>query len=209
MAWIKCSGGSTDLPCSAEMKYNNTTSGTSIFTVDTTGLYLLAVGVTYSGVASITLPQGVTAIYSKTVAPPQPRSMTAMLVNLTIGDEVTMTATQGGWTGFFKVAFLLSGITPIGEPTGEASSDTEYIHNAPTNSYALTFGAALAKSSQYTEQYIGRQVVLSTFEKYADGNCGANSVFRLSFDKGGMYRFYGYDGGMGAAISFPISIDLL
>ena len=106
MAWFR-TGNGRDIGPGVVLKFQDGTSGTSTYTIDEDGIYLVASLYQRFGSGSVTLPSGVTADYTYSFNY-DGRGMTYAIATLSEGDEVTITATlSSSWLSGAKIVVKL------------------------------------------------------------------------------------------------------
>lgn len=185
---------------SIALKYNNGTAGSSSYTIEDDGLYLVIASRSYSGTATITLPSGRTPILSKDLEQGN-RGMKWRLVELLSGDIVTMSASASSWVSFSKSIYKLSntGFNNLSSTIyNNATSNDGTAQLAPPNTAnkCLLVGIAMGRTSANR-----RNDTVTTgkiIEAEYTGAVGVNTLVALYYGTGSdlpTIKMYGYDGG--------------
>lgn len=106
MGWVRCMcGNSSDERL--ELEYQSDTSGTTTYTIEEDGDYLVAVIYSHNSTASYSLPSGRTPSYANDFIMGGTMGVKLAVVALQTGDVVTMSATPASWVAFAKVVIKL------------------------------------------------------------------------------------------------------
>lgn len=178
-----------------ELVENNTTSGSSSFTITEDGTYLIIASVSYQGSRSITLPQGRTATINQDVEIADGhRGMTVVVVDLEEDDVVTISTTPSQWNAFGKLIYKLSNVSVSSVYSTQTKADGTQTFSVPTSGDYLVVGLCFGLQSGYYYDL--------TEEDYATKNIttrvGVNTLSRIFADKGNnipTLELYGNDGG--------------
>lgn len=178
-----------------ELVENNTTSGSSSFTITEDGTYLIIVSVSHQGSRSITLPQGRTATISQDVEINDGhRGMSVVVVDLMANDVVTLSATPTNWNAFGKLIYKLSNTSVNAVYNTKSKADGTETFSVPTSGDYLVICVCFGLTSGYYYDL--------TDEVFASKNItnrtGVNTLSRVFADKGEnipTIELYGNDGG--------------
>ena len=178
-----------------ELVENNTTSGSSSFTITEDGTYLIIASVSHLGSRSITLPQGRTATISQDVEINDGhRGISVVVVDLMANDVVTLSATPTNWNAFGKLIYKLSNTSVNAVYSTKSKADGTETFSVPTSGDYLVVGLCFGLQSGYYYDL--------TEEDYASKNittrAGVNTLSRIFADKGNnipTLELYGNDGG--------------
>lgn len=113
---IPTGGGGTQYK--TEFVFNGATNGSNTFTVPADGTYLLIAAYSFRGSASITIPEGRTALYTDDISASDPygggtyyRGCKIVVANLLQGDTVTLVASYySTWLGYGSCAYKLDNV---------------------------------------------------------------------------------------------------
>jgi len=194
MAWHRCtgSGGGSSVEPSIQLIHNNTTSGSSTYTVTEAGNYMIIVSNSLGGSRSITLPQGRTASFNEDIETTY--GSTVVIAELQANDVITMSATPDQWVAFSKQIYKLDNFYVRSVSSKDAQNDTQdsYIltGNIQCMIIAICFGRTV---NDYYE---------STSDGHTSRNLlnreGVNTLTHIYLDVADnipMITIYGYDGG--------------
>lgn len=178
-----------------ELVENNTTSGSSSFTITEDGTYLIIVSVSHQGSRIITLPQGRTATISQDVEINDGhRGMSVVVADLMANDVVTLSATPTNWNAFGKLIYKLSNTSVNAVYSTKSKADGTETFSVPKSGDYLVVGVCFGLQSGYYYDL--------TEEDYATKNIttrvGVNTLSRIFADKGNnipTLELYGNDGG--------------
>ena len=127
-----------------ELVENNTTSGSSSFTITEDGTYLIIVSVSHLGSRSITLPQGRTATISQDVEINDGhRGISVVVADLMANDVVTLSATPTNWNAFGKLIYKLSNTSVNAVYSTKSKADGTDTFSVPTSSDYIAVGVCL------------------------------------------------------------------
>jgi hypothetical protein len=184
-----------------ELVENNTTSGSSTFTITEDGTYLIVVSNSYQGSRSITLPQGRTATINQDVETTY--GMTIVVADLQENDVVTMSATPSTWAAFSKQIYKLTNINTGLVQNKVAKNDGSQTFSVPTSGDFLVVGLCFGRTSaDYRDDTAETKAAKSISREV-----GANTNVNVYADKGEnipTLDLYGYDGGGAFFISINI-----
>lgn len=212
---IPTGGGGS--PYTVEFKYNGTANGSNTYTITEKGYYLMIAGYSFGGSASITLPEGVTALYSDEVSASDVysgvtryRGVKVVIAELDVDDVVTMYSTyfNNTWPGHGKVIYKLTGLddktlATVSKPlTKDATGNLPAI-NTPGD--YLVIGVATGSSNANSMLVNGKSKLLSC-DMARVGNGWMFSIALIgSVNASPELSMYGYSGGQ--ATYFIISIE--
>ena len=188
-----------------ELVENNTTSGSSTFTITEDGTYLIIASVSHQGSRSITLPQGRTATINQSVEINDGhRGMTVVVADLKEDDVVTMVATPTQWNAFGKLIYKLSNLSANSVYSTQTKGDGTQTFSVPTSGDYLVIGLCFGLQSGYyydlTEE--------DSASKNITTRAGVNTLSRVFADKGEnipTIELYGNDGGGDFFVAISIS----
>ncbi len=189
-----------------ELVENNTTSGSSTFTITENGTYLIIVSVSHQGSKSITLPQGRTATIEQAVevADEGHRGMTVVIADLEANDVVTLSATPSQWNAFSKQIYKLSNVSASSVYSTQAKADGNQTFSVPASGNYLVVGLCFGISSGYYYDMTSGSIA----SKNVTTNVGVNAIAKVYADEGNnipVLDLYGYDGG--GAFFIAINIE--
>lgn len=178
-----------------ELVENNTTSGSSTYTIEEDGTYLIIASVSHQGTRSITLPQGRTATIEQDVELNDGhRGMTVVVADLEEDDVVTMVTTPSQWNAFGKLIYKLSNVSADSVYSTQAKGDGTQTFSVPTSGNYLVVGLCFGLQSGYyydlTEE--------NSASKNITTRAGVNTLLRIFVDSGEnipTLELYGNDGG--------------
>ena len=203
MAWYRCIGGSSPTPVvepTLTLKYENATTGSTTYTVDDAGIYLIAVTFSLAGTGSITLPSGKTAMYSGdfTFVDSQNREKGTRIVvaELGQGDIITMSTAVGSWNAFSKVVLKLPfAVTTLVDSNKVSDGEMNYTLSTGDGTILCIVTAwARQKNSANLYDFTG----FVTDSEMVAGYTGVNTMFRAFIcdaDNFPTITARGYDGG--------------
>lgn len=204
MAWYRCIGGSSPTPVvepTLTLKYENATTGSTTYTVDSDGIYLIVVTYALAGLGSITLPSGRTAMYSGdflfTDAQNREKGTKIAVVSLEAGDVITMSATpSSSWTAFSKLVIELPfAVTTLVDSNKVSDTNMSYTLSTGTGDI-LCIMTAWARQNNGTNLYDYTKPVVDS--EMVAGFAGVNTMFRVFIcdaDNFPTITARGYDGG--------------
>ena len=189
--------------------YNNATSGTTTYSVNANGIYLIISSYSANGQGSITLPAGRTALLSQTLSSTNQRGMKWVLVELQRGDSISIYSAAGAWLAFSKAIFFLenSRFRSASELVNSTIvSDGLAQLNPPNDSNKyLVFGVGMGRGNgNYSDNTSLTGATVDTYEK---DNIGSYTVTGLYYGTGSempVVKFYGYDGGCGCVVCIKV-----
>lgn len=175
-----------------ELVEDNATSGSSTFTIEEDGTYLIVVSNSYQGSRSVTLPQGRTAIINQDIETTY--GMTVVVADLQEDDVVTMSAAPATWTAFSKQIYKLTNVTASTVYGSQANNDGAYTYTLPTTGNYLVVGMSFGRTStDYRDDTLQDKAA-----KSISNEVGANTITKVYADAGENmpeFSMYGYDGG--------------
>ena len=200
MAWYRCGGNSSSptpvITPTLLKKYSNGTTGTTTFTIDEDGTYLVVVVYSHNGSGSYSLPAGRTATYSGDFLVNGTKGMKLAVVDLVAGDVVSMTTSVGAWAANAKVVIKLP-FSITGLVDSSTASDAVFNYTLSTGT-----GTVLAVMATWARQSNGTN--LYDYSEIGDdsdtlaGVVGVNTllrVFACEVSNFPTLKAYGYDGG--------------
>lgn len=178
-----------------ELVENNNTSGSSTFTIEEDGTYLIIASVSHQGTRSITLPQGKTATIEQDVELNDGhRGISVVVADLLANDVVTLSATPTNWNAFGKLIYKLSNTSVNAVYSTKSKADGTETFSVPTSGDYLVISVCFGLTSGYYYDL--------TDEVFASKNittrAGVNTLSRVFADKGEnipTIELYGNDGG--------------
>ena len=205
-AGITISGDIVSGEKGVELLEDNTTSGSSTYTITESGTYLIVVSVSFRGTRSITLPAGRTAKINQSVEIDNDgvRGMTVVVADLQANDVVTMSATPSTWAAFSKQIYKLTNVSVTSVYSTQAKVDGTQTFSVPTSGDYLVLGLCFGLQSGYYYDL--------TEETYASKNItarvGVNTLSRIFVDSGEnipTLELYGNDGGGDFFVAISLS----
>lgn len=211
---IPTGGGGS--PYTVEFRYNGTANGTNTYTITEKGYYLMIAAYSFGGSASITLPEGITALYSDDVSASDVysgvtryRGAKVVIAELNVDDVVTMYSTyfNNTWPGHGKVVYKLTGLdnktlTTVSKPlTKDATASLSAI-NTPGD--YLVIGITTG-SSNANSMFVNGKTKLLSCDMARVGNGWMFTIVLIgSVTTSPELSMYGYSGGQ--VSYFTISI---
>ena len=180
-------------------------SGSETYTITKAGLYLCICGTSYQGTASLSLPAGVTPMYSGTINDSRPCYYS--IANLAVGDVVTMNNSKSSWSGLTKAIFELIGLDVISTPTTDYTNDgtaTYTFDNSGTANFNLIISGGIGSTITLTDSSTDKVNISNDIPMGETGKTKANIII----SNGGTYSAYGYDGGYGYYLTIPVKIKI-
>lgn len=211
MALFRCGGGSGSAPViverGIELIEDNTTSGSSTYTITADGTYLIIASVSYQGSRSIALPQDRTATINQSVeVSGGQRGMTVVIADLQVDDVVTMSATPSSWNAFSKQIYKLNNITASSVADTDAANDTTKSFSISSTGNYLVVGLCFGlNSANYRDDTV---YSFSKAFKGMSNKVGVNTITKVIADDATNIpelTLYGYDGGGAFYIAISIS----
>lgn len=188
-------GGGGTLP-KVYLEQSYTQSGSSTYTVTTSGMYMLIVSNSLQGSRSITLPQGRTAIIDEDIEPSSGSiyGSTVVIANLQAGDEVTLNATPDSWAAFSKQVYRLEDVSISSVYGTQANVDGHYSYTMSGSSTYILVGICFGRTAfdYYDESDIRAYYGLSN---NTPDNCTLTKICIGTGSEIGEQELYGYDGG--------------
>jgi hypothetical protein len=211
MTWFRCVGdnGSTP-PVPTDdlliLKYTSGTAGTENYTVTENAKYMIINGWSWQGSQGVgkgvtTLPSGRTPIIDEEIINPSTFGYRLTVADLQVGDVVTMTNYDGGWTANTKIIFKINNINPTSIIYQTTAGDGWIDVSSITGSgKALFIGACCGKAGTNEQQV--RDVSIQKFNANYDyslvGYADTNFIIRIVYcliSEMPRYRMCGYEGG--------------
>ena len=202
MTWFKCTGGtggSIISDSSIELKYSNGTAGTSTYTVEESGVYLLLAVYSLNGSGTITLPQGRGALYTGSVLISNSKGMVLTVAELQEGDVITMATSVSSWIANTKAVIRIpEAVTTLIDSA--TAGDDEITYTLATGSgKVLCVAVAWARLLRVDNIYDISDITDNMIAGIVDTNVYLR-IFTCDASDFPTVRMYGYDGG-GVAVA--------
>ena len=193
-AVYKIEGGGSPTPSNPQIikVYDDTTSGSSTYTVIQDGLYLIINSYSAYSTHSITLPQNRIPIVSGDVG--IDRGMSWNVVELQTGDVITIETIPSDWVAFSKVIYRLEDIIVKSLANSVGVDDSTATLTPPTGTF-LMVGVSMGRTSS---DYVNNTVTTGHDCLTVEGEVGVNTTIGTYYGNDlPEGNFYGYDGGGG------------
>ena len=209
MAYFQCGGGASGpVKEVLELKYNNGNTGESTYTIPKAGTYLIAVVYSLAGSGSITLPQGVTALYSGSVligSGSSEKGLKIVVASLHKNDVITMQTSVSNWTANAKLVIKLPFDVTSLIDSGTASDSKIEFNLSSGSGRVLCVAVAWARiqTSGSSNAQLWDLTEIETDMDCIAGVVGTNCLLRAFICDAAdfpMVKAYGYDGG-GVAVA--------
>lgn len=195
-------GGVASVEPSIQLVENNTTSGSSTFTVAESGTYMIIVSNSLGGSRSVTLPQGRTALFNEAIETTY--GSTVVIVELQANDVITMSASPDQWVAFSKQIYKINNFAVSSVAVKDAQNDTSDSYSRTGSGKEMAIGICFGRTSaDFYESTIEYKSVRSLMNKN-----GVNTITHIYIDEISntpTIELYGFDGGGINYISFNIS----
>lgn len=196
------SGGVVPVEPSIQLIHNNTTSGSSTYTVTEAGTYMIIVSNSLGGSRSITLPQGRTASFNEDIETTY--GSTVVIADLQANDVITMSAAPDQWVAFSKQIYKLNNLTVASVSTKDAKNDTQESYTATGSSKYMIVGICFGRTvNDYYESTSDAQTSRNLLNR--DGVNTLTHIYLDVADNTPTVILYGYDGGGVNYIRFNVA----
>lgn len=196
---VNYTGGVVEESTGFDLKFSNGTAGSSTFTIDETGVYLLLTVYSLNGSGSITLPAGRTASYTGSVLISNAKGMVITVAELQRGDVVTMETSVSSWVANTKAVIKIpTAVTTLVDSATAGDTDISYTLSTGSGE-VLCVATAWARLLRVDNIYDISDITNNMIAGIVDTNVYLR-IFACDASDFPTIRMYGYDGG-GVAIA--------
>ena len=169
------------------------------YTIDKAGLYMIVCAVSHGSTHTVTIPQSATVIDTHTVDLANGRCVEVHIVELSVGDVVSIEQTWQSWVGRAFDIIHLDGIESLVNLDFDATSDGSTSNSVSAGSKKLVLGLGIGASYR-------NDTVLSNPTYTLSGLWGNYAIVALYVTENAeTFSFYGYDGGLSCIGIWEIS----